>query len=177
MGKSTAQRDEKGRFLPGHAVGVRTRFYPGQPPANPKGRPWGVNKWVCVLRSRRYHRHELEDVVIDDRAPVNRREAAIRLLMPYIEADQPRPTRPTLFEEYVVTLDKAPTADLREVVVDPREDLNLRAAAYRILEARGTLHPPTRERVHKANRAYLRYARTLVRLQAIQLYHASLKIK
>ena len=41
MSKDQQQRDYLGRFMPRHGIGVAHRFRPGQPSANPRGRPWG----------------------------------------------------------------------------------------------------------------------------------------
>lgn len=48
---ATSERDQRGRFQPGHAIGAAHRFQPGQPSPNPEGRPWGLNKWMLTASS------------------------------------------------------------------------------------------------------------------------------
>ena len=134
------ERDSRGRFLHGHRVGAVSRFRQGEPSANPRGRPWGVNKWVRVLRSRRYAKHELEDVFVDEHAPPNQREAAMRLLLALAEESPPFEYANVL-EWARPPLESLPTADLRSIVVDPRKKQAERAAAYAILADRGQLKP------------------------------------
>ena len=134
-------RDNHGQFQPGHDIGEASRFRPGQLSANPKGRPWGVNKWTRKLRSRRYHRRELEDVLIDEYAPANQREAAVRLLLPYVEQMPPCSVNRMAVTQLLEDMDELPTAELRQIVVDPRLNKDRQAAAYQILVDRGDLKP------------------------------------
>ncbi len=129
----TRARDAHGRFRPGHDIGKDTRFKPGQPCANPKGRPWGVNKWVRILRSRRYHRPELEAVVADDHAPANQREAAVRLLMPLLAEQMPlEPPTKLRFNE----MQSMSNEELRFIAADPREPWAMRVAAWGVVRDR-----------------------------------------
>lgn len=136
-----SDRDGRGQFKPGHGIGSTTRFRPGQASANPKGRPWGVNKWVRTLRNRRYHRPELEEVLVDEHTPVNQREAAVRLLLPYVEQEPPYSVNRTAKTRFLEAMNELPTAELRQIVVDPRVSFIRRAAAYQILVDRGALIP------------------------------------
>ncbi len=137
------RRRRSGFFQPGNKWGIATRFKPGQPSPNPKGRPWGVNRWMRVLRSRGYDRTQLEDVLIDDHAPANQREAAVLLLLPFVERDPPFSMFGEPWQEFRETMEAMPTADLRQIVVDPRlnSDRDIRGAAYWVLVDRGILKP------------------------------------
>ena len=126
---------------------MATRFKPGQPSPNPKGRPWGVNRWVRVLRSRGYNRVQLEDVLIDDHAPGNQREAAVLLLLAYVERDPPFLMFGERWQKYREAMEAISTADLRQIVTDPRlnGDRDIRGAAYWVLVDRGILKPKHKE--------------------------------
>jgi hypothetical protein len=145
MTSTEATRDEHGRFKPGHPVGQTTRFKTGQRTPNPKGRPRGVNGWTRDLRSRRYHPHELEDVVADDFAERNKREAAVRLLCQrYLVERRPKGDNREKLEFYREQLARTSNADLRWIACDPREDCNRRAVAWSTLLERGAAKRPQR---------------------------------
>lgn len=135
-------RDAEGRFRSGHGIGRKHRFKPGCPSPNPQGRPRGVKSWMRELRSRRYHQGELEDVLIDEQAPANKREAAMWLLLPYHEARPPKPTHSAAVADLNEELDHLDNETLRWIIVDPSGDPNERAAAHMLLSERDTMQPP-----------------------------------
>ena len=134
-----AQRDAKGRFLPGHTIGTAHRFRAGDPSANPQGRPWSVRRWMDTLRDHCYGRADLQRVLTDDRYPINLREASVWLLVAIVTQEPPRPDNPADANRLVNQYAHRPANDLYQIAVDPRFSHNKRAAAYTVLRQRGEL--------------------------------------
>src|SRR5690606_39107987 len=104
--------------------------------------PRGVNSWMRELRSRRYHRYELEDVIRDDLAPANKREAAMRLLLPFYESEPPAPADARQASWLAKEMAAWSNDELRWHLVDPRTEADERAAAHLVLSQRQALGPP-----------------------------------
>ena len=108
-----------------------------------------------ILRGRRYHQAELEEVLTDDHAPPNQREAAMRLLLPHVEARPPKPNSPEHLALFKAGLSMLSTEELRWIVTDPHEDVDWRAAAHMVLAERDALKPPPDRLAWYHNRSQL----------------------